>query len=58
MPEKSSREEKISLLESLSTIARLHWTERHAKEIEPQISQTAKHLEQIIRDIPDSELEP
>ena len=58
MPEKNPIGEQISSLESLLTIARLHWTEKYTKEIEPQITQTAKHLEQIIRDIPDSELEP
>ena len=58
MPEEIANDKNNALLENLLTIAKLHWPAARTSEMEPQIVQTAKHLEQILQDIPDSELEP
>ena len=58
MPEEITNDKNNALLENLLTIAKLHWPAARISEMEPQIVQTVKHLEQIIQDIPDPELAP
>ena len=58
MPEEITNDKNNALLKNLLTIAKLHWPAARISEMEPQIAQTVKHLEQIIQDIPDPELEP
>ena len=46
------------IYENLISIAQLHWSHEAIETMLPQISQTASNLDQIIRDIPESDIEP
>ena len=46
------------IYENLVSIAQLYWHQEEIQKMLPQITQTASNLDQIIRDIPDSEIEP
>ena len=46
------------IYENLISIAQLHWSQEAIEKMLPQIIQTASNLDQIIRDIPESEIEP
>ena len=46
------------IYENLISIAQLQWSHEAIEKMLPQIIQTASNLDQIIRDIPESEIEP
>ena len=46
------------IYENLISIAQLHWSQEAIENMLPQIIQTASNLDQIMRDIPESHIEP
>ena len=46
------------IYENLISIAQLHWSQEAIEKMLPQIIQTASNLDQIMRDIPESHIEP
>ena len=46
------------IYETLICIAQLHWSQEAIEKMLPQIIQTASNLDQIMRDIPESHIEP
>ena len=46
------------IYENLISIAQLHWSQEAIERMLPQIIQTASNLDQIMRDIPESHIEP
>ena len=46
------------IYENLIAIAQLHWSHEAIEKMLPQIIQTASNLDQIMRDIPESHIEP
>ncbi len=46
------------IYENLVSIAQLYWHQEEIQKMLPQITQTASNLDQIIQDIPASEIEP
>ena len=46
------------IYENLISIAQLHWSQEAIEKMLPQIIQTASNLDQIMRDIPESDIEP
>ena len=46
------------IYENLISIAQLHWSPEAVENMLSQISQTASNLDQIIRDVPESDIEP
>ena len=46
------------IYENLISIAQLHWSHEAIEKMIPQINQTASNLDQIIQDIPESDIEP
>ena len=46
------------IYENLISIAQLYWSHEAIEKMIPQINQTASNLDQIIQDIPESDIEP
>ena len=58
MTTSDSGDTQKQIYENLISIAHLHWSHEAIEKMLPQIIQTANNLNQIIRDIPESDIEP
>ena len=58
MTTSDSGDTQKQIYENLISIAQLHWSHEAIENMLPQIIQTANNLNQIIRDIPESDIEP
>ena len=58
MTTSDSGDTQKQIYENLISIAQLHWSYEAIEKMLPQIIQTANNLNQIIRDIPESDIEP
>ena len=58
MTTSDSGDAQKQIYENLISIAQLHWSHEAIENMLPQIIQTANNLNQIIRDIPESDIEP
>ena len=58
MTTSDSGDTQKQIYENLISIAQLNWSPEEIEKMLPQIIQTANNLNQIIRDIPESDIEP
>ena len=58
MTTSDSGDTQKQIYENLISIAQLHWSHEAIEKMLPQIIQTSNNLNQIIRDIPESDIEP
>jgi len=58
MTTSDSGDTQKQIYENLISIAQLHWSQEAIEKMLPQIIQTASNLDQIMRDIPESHIEP
>ena len=58
MTTSDSGDTEKQIYENLISIAQLHWSHEAIENMLPQIIQTANNLNQTIRDIPESDIEP
>ena len=58
MTTSDSGDTQKQIYENLISIAQLHWSQEAIEKMLPQIILTASNLDQIMRDIPESHIEP